>query len=64
MSPEEAAANFLSLGISLLFLGWALCSLIDEIKDCILDKMYEKQRKLKEKQMSKNSKGEEKTLCV
>ena len=49
MNTEEAAANFLSLGVSLLFLGWVLCSLIDEIKDCILDRIHKKQRKLKEK---------------
>lgn len=46
-AAAEAAANFLSLGISLLFLGWALCSLIDEIKDYVLDKLHERYEKEK-----------------
>lgn len=41
----EAAVAFLGLGISLLFLAFALCMFLDEIKDYLIDRLHRKQIK-------------------
>ena len=53
-AAAEAAANFLSLGIAVLLLGWALSALIDEIKDYVLDKMREKYEREKANEQENN----------
>ena len=50
MSDIDAASTYLSIGIGLLFLGYALCALIDEVRDILLDRLHEKRKKLLEKQ--------------
>ena len=50
----EAAVAFFGLGISLLFLAFALCMFLDELKDYLLDKIQEKREKLKNLESTKD----------